>query len=581
VSIKEPELTADAAHRLADHLRHGADADTLASSLQLPTDLVKGVLQGLERSREESARRRRTPNPLAGLWRAWKSFFGVLTRNPLLFIAATTLIACGLLPLVGLSMFESRAHGANGISFTVSPLGVYLIPSLLALHLLCYYAHARSRLPLYGSLVAWLVTAPIAMGVLWRLLVERKEESLGLTLLGIALAIMFLWAIFAPLGMMAAVIGGLVRMKRAERLDANLSRQELLERLFALQEMLRAAEEKGNDQALDKLETWKARFREHPVVAAVLVGAFTNLAKVLLVSATIGLSEQRAFMPLMITVGLFTFALQLVGFVLIGFFSRSIVEGVLLCMLAMAAAYPVELIPLGPFGPAEVREALLSPWMYLLNFGYAGFAGLFGALGGVIQERATRELRLKQSDPAALFSEMVRIQVRLAPATNEVTVMVVDAAKSAEMKASADPLRVEYSFREYQNWLARIAGELGGSVHSTAGDGAVLSFKSASDAFESARRIQSGIAEFNQRTNRLSMPFRLRVGLHRGTVAGDLDKVQFTDVIDIAAHVQGKAPIGGIAATEAVAKELPWENFAELAEKVDGCTVYLSLNPSG
>ena len=214
----------------------------------------------------------------------------------------------------------------------------------------------------------------------------------------------------------------------------------------------------------------------------------------------------------------------------------------------------------------------------IASFGYL-IVTLFGYLGGIVQRRAAEELSLAQNDPASILAEMVRIQWRLSDRTNMVCVMVVDAAKSSEMKSFADPLAVEYSFREYQTLLEDLSKHLDGRVHSTAGDGAVIAFNSAEAAFTAAKRIQTDIERFNREDNRLQLPFRLRVGLHLGEVVGDLDEVEFTEVIDIAAHVQAAAPVGGIAVTERVAEHLDADEFVPLARQVDGQNVLLALNP--
>ncbi len=175
---------------------------------------------------------------------------------------------------------------------------------------------------------------------------------------------------------------------------------------------------------------------------------------------------------------------------------------------------------------------------------------------------------------------MLRIQWRLAGQTKNVCVMVVDAARSAEMKAHADALAIEYSFREYQEWIAGISKSLRGRVHSTAGDGAVVSFPNAADALLAAQRLQTDVDRFNREVNRLPSPFRLRIGLHADEVAGDLRKVEFAEVIDVAAHVQGASPVGGIAATEEAIEGLARSEFVPLANEVDGHRVYLALNPT-
>jgi len=48
----------------------------------------------------------------------------------------------------------------------------------------------------------------------------------------------------------------------------------------------------------------------------------------------------------------------------------------------------------------------------------------------------------------------------------------------------------------------------------------------------------------------------------------------YTEVIDIAAHVEAACPLGGIAVTEPVAQELGVGQFIDLAQNVDGYAVY-------
>jgi class 3 adenylate cyclase len=65
-----------------------------------------------------------------------------------------------------------------------------------------------------------------------------------------------------------------------------------------------------------------------------------------------------------------------------------------------------------------------------------------------------------------------------------------------------------------------------------------------------------------------------------GPVSGDLKDVQFTEVIDIAAHVQAAAPVRGILMTREVADCLPEESLIPLKEPVDGHEVLLAYNPT-
>lgn len=187
---------------------------------------------------------------------------------------------------------------------------------------------------------------------------------------------------------------------------------------------------------------------------------------------------------------------------------------------------------------------------------------------------------MRESDSATLLAELVRLELKLNVHSQDVCVLVVDVAKSTEMKANADPFQVEFSFREYQAFVARICEKAGGKQLSTAGDGAIYSFASCESAFQAAREIQTEISFFNEHVNRMASKFRLRVGLHMGPISGDPRDVQYTEVIDIAAHIEEAAPVRGILLSQTVAACLPNEALIPLREPVDGFEVFLAYNPT-
>jgi class 3 adenylate cyclase len=249
-------------------------------------------------------------------------------------------------------------------------------------------------------------------------------------------------------------------------------------------------------------------------------------------------------------------------------------------LLVELAGIPPFLLPVPHFGFGVVSSSLALNNVILMVC-LAAIVGAVAFAGSRVESRAARERSLHRDDPAALLAEVVRIQWKLQVQTAEVCVLVVDVSRSSEMKAGADPLKAEYSFREFQKFVEEACSASGGRIHSTAGDGAVVAFDCCAFALSAAKRLQSGLADFNAKRNRIDAPFRVRVGIHKGAVAGDLDKIMFTEVIDIAAHVQGKAPVGGIAISECVLEELPDEPVAPLKEPVDGFNVFFVLDPMG
>ena len=279
------------------------------------------------------------------------------------------------------------------------------------------------------------------------------------------------------------------------------------------------------------------------------------------------------FMQLLVLV------LSSLGYVGFGLFSKSIWRALLVSITASAVSVVVSWIPMGEFGFKNWWEHKELGSTVLVSAIFA-LVSLTAAVGADLQRKASRQRKLQKNDPATVLAEMVRIQLRLAQHGGSICVLVVDAAKSAAMKANADPLTVEYSFREYQEWIEAICQRFQGRVHSTAGDGAVVAFPNCPLAFDAARALQSELAQFNAEVNRLSHPFRLRIGMHMGQIVGNLDEVEFTEVIDIAAHVQAAAPIAGIAVTDDVAACMMEDSFIPLADEIDGHRVLLAMNPT-
>jgi class 3 adenylate cyclase len=192
---------------------------------------------------------------------------------------------------------------------------------------------------------------------------------------------------------------------------------------------------------------------------------------------------------------------------------------------------------------------------------------LLGAIGSMVANmivsKNRRKLGLK--DPVKERQELLRqledLKAKLNSGEQPVTFLSVDIVGSTKMKELAEPLSIEYTFNEYHQFVDRIVRKYGGSVHSTAGDGMTCAFDTPTQAFGAAKNIQAGLIELNTFGNKTGFPIALRAGIHTGNVVaprpGDIASLNFAHVIDIAAHLQKVAPIGGIVVSEAAAKSLP------------------------
>jgi class 3 adenylate cyclase len=571
--------------QLAQYLQQHPEAsmrppEELAGQFGLAPDFVAEVLKGVRTPRKRSE----VPSDYKQFgfiftflhWcRVW---FRVLTNKPIVFIFVTLVVAIA----VSTYLLRVEADPSSTLAFGRPVLlQAYAMIAVGILHLACYYRHAMVRYALYGGLVCWLTLAPLNMVVTWVEIQNRPPEFITGTLLIVAIQTLMLSAQYTLMAAGAAVLGGLVWIKRREREIRNLTRQQLLARLFEVRERLQGAGGPIEDPESAWRTKWTTAFRQKWPVWSALAGLLFSTVYMGMLNTLGWPAPPDPISTSMLSVGMAVFVLiELVILSGIGFLSGGV-------WLALAGAWTYQIasflpmmMPLRGFGFEWVVGQYGQPRTILLLATYTSVIAIISGLGARVDERRIGERKLRSNDPAALLAEMVRIQWLIAPNPKEVTILVVDAVRSSEMKASADPLEVEYSFREYQAMIKRIVEAQGGTVHSTAGDGAVVAFSEAGCAFEAARRVRTEIDLFNRETNRLPTPFRLRIGLHSGPVAGDLEQVQFSEVIDIAAHVQGAAPVGGITMTESVAERLGSARVAPMQDPVDGHKILLALDPT-
>lgn len=219
------------------------------------------------------------------------------------------------------------------------------------------------------------------------------------------------------------------------------------------------------------------------------------------------------------------------------------------------------------------------------------FGGLFlgliiGAIGSASVPPATLlNPRTQAEDRQDLLRQLYTLQDKLRQGTRNAAFLSVDVVNSTGMKFAADPLAVEYSFGAYQRLIADVARSFGGQVHSTAGDGCLCAFESPEKAYQAARTLQRSIGQFNANENRLGNPFTLRCGIHSGNVvapSGDLRGVEFTHVIDLAAHLQKSAPVGGIVLSAECAAGIfdPVLRLGLVETVVDGQPAFVFSTPS-
>lgn len=577
------------ARALVEHLRQNpaesrGDLAALADRFGLEPEFVRRALARLPAP--ERAETTRRPNRLAtgaGGFVAWvDDALDRASEKPLRFEALSLVAAAVLAALLRFAASGAAFEwGLHTFRETVT-LAVFL--GVAVAQMAAFYRRRMVRYGLYGGLLFGVGTALPMMVWTWASLQRQSpsaataEVTQGFVVFAVGLVMLLFGAVYAAVAAVVSLVGGWAEMRQADQEWERLSRQELLERYFELQRRLERSA--PTPETPQRWEAWPpvAAVRRRPEIAATLLGFGTGLLSLVL-HVAFGIGGRSGGNDAIDLLSALVTLVALGLFLGIAFVSGRSARGAAAGTVFALAAYAVEFAPLRGLG---ANRALASAQLALLavEILVAALLGILAGMGATVQRRAARERQIEGNDGATLVAEMLEIQWRLEEDATSVTVLVVDAAKSTAMKVGADPLDVEYSFREYQTWIAECCAGFGGRVHSVAGDGAVVAFASGAAAMDAARRMQTDVVRFNAALNRLPKPFRLRLGLHAGQVAGDLNDVQFTEVIDIAAHVEEIAPVGGIAVTGAVVADLGEKGFLPLARDLDGQPVFIALVPT-
>lgn len=589
-TLPKPELEAlTPLARLAQHLREHPSAideppKELASRFGLPESLVADV--------QDALKTRDLPLQLDQLWqsaglvvfRLWNqavALFVRLTDRPTTFLLVTTLIALVVAVLGGQTALVADEPAVRGVVGQVlQGITGSVVLATLGLHLLCYARHGKLQQPLSVGFAGLAAFVPMLV-VFWWTAHARGQPNAHVLLYALLVAAFVLVGLYTSLGMVASLIGGYAKLRRESHARERLTRPELLDRLFFVDERLRQAHVGNRPLRRSRSRLIWARQPSHYWPLALSVGLSLGLVDLLTLGALAeyapGIGGQGTLLN-----GVLSLTLSIVGLAVYGllaYVSGSVHRAVPSVLAAAVLADVPRLIPLGFFGPEYVLRAY-SSWQWLVVGAVLTLVAATLGFAAVVEERARRERKLHNDDPAALVAELVRLHWRLQPGSQSTCVLVVDVAKSRSMKSEEDPLVVEWSFREFQRRVEQVCHDHGGVVLNTTGDGAVTAFQGSQSALGAAKAIQNEVARFNIRGNKLAKPFRVRIGLHAGKVAGGLNEVQFNEVIDVAAHIEEIATAGGIALTEAVAAELSDEPLTEIKRTVDGFQVFFVVNPT-
>lgn len=527
----------------------------------LPLNLVEEALKAAEKSPSKN-KRLRPKSFLDVVHLACLRLVGFLNTRPILcsvvvvFICSVIYKVAALTPeskiLIGLLLFLFAVLFMIAINFIKGEARYAILTSAAAVP------------TLYITLISF------------EHILGRAKTPLHLDFFSAIFATLVLIPLLSLLNLMFAVIGGVWKLRQEEALERRLDRLSILQRVFDLQTKLSSGANVTRDSAL---RLWIRRLRKRWWIFALVSGIAYGLVT-LIGGAFVGMPEsqttatagQLAFSVLTTVVGAFLWPVS-------GFLASNFARGVLAGFILWLSVLVLQLLPIEPFGATKVLAEFSNPapWVTLCVLLLA--SGL-GGLGAYVEEKSYQKRKLDEADQAAVLSELVRLQRLLSQQSAEVFVLCVDCYQSRQMKENADRLAIELSFREWHDFISSIIVRHGGTVVARSGDDCIAEFQEAEHAFSAAREMQTRMPAFNKTSNRLRLPFRVRIGIHAGEVHGGLGDVEFTEVIDIAAHVQEAGTVGGIAVTEAVRAHLESVRFTELAERVDGQRVFLANLPT-
>lgn len=580
--------------RLAEYLRQNPDSlrmspEAIAAQANAPVELVRHAVAGAA----ALPRSRRTRRSAAKF--NWSRIPDVLFRHPPVFVALSYIATLIAIQLIDSTPTVTKSASSTAIQWN-DMVEVALLLVMTIVHMACYAWRGLSRYALIGAGIIGVVGATAAVA---STLIHPPVRNAPQLPVYAGAAVILLALLYAVLGVGCASLGAYVRFRHEDRTMRRRSRQELLARLFEIEEALRSPQVPPPSRRWPLVEWVRPRVYWVALGLGAAIMLLMSVSTVFFpgptVEAMMKLEQAQQTLPLEqveqvraatfrnispgFFIAQFVFAALSIALQLgVAFLGGQPLRSMLISYTYAAGSLVAALVPIGTMGyswmAAQAATSLIS------TFIMATLIGLFAGLGAFVEERAHRARRRSANDPAVLLGEFVEIQRLLNSAGQSKCVLVVDAAKSSLMKANADPLVAEWSFRAYQEFLAGLVRDAHGRIHSTAGDGAIAAFDRAADAFHAARTIQTKIAEFNAYVNRLKDPFRLRIGIHCGEVSGNLDEVEFTAVLDVAAHVEAASQVGGIAVTSSVAEQLPDHRFAEIQDTVDGFRVLLALNPT-
>lgn len=575
------------AQHLAQHPElMGQKSEDLARQFDLDRETIESVLSFIEQESKSRAVIHEVWSDLRGKFRQLVSnslfrFDQMVESTPYYVFISTLFLG------VILSLSSFLGYGPNWIMVGkrvqpgISEFTILAVLGTLSTHWMSYFRKSQARNALIGSAVILGLTL-IAFFLIGKFFgpdqLAPNQTPLFVRVLIPSIVITLVYTMTA---VAASILGGSYELRKGSQAHRQLTRQELLGRLLELREKLESCTIEESNHLVStpprRFAVARANLWWIAIGSIIFFSYFRGIYFHEITAARSNDTKAEWIGPFS------ALGFELIyagGLICLGFLAGSVRLGLIIAFVVDFIVATSQFLPFQPFGQQNVLQYFRSG-DFLNNTLFHASLGMFAGMGARIEEKSAQHRRIAEQEYAALVGEWIRIKWALTPRERLVSVLAVDVKNSSRMKRSTDPLVAEYSFRAYQNFVAEVVQRWSGSVHAVSGDGAVVAFPTPNEAFAAAREILRGLDDFNHLVNKLETPFRVRIGLHQGQLQGEINDVQFTRVIDIAAHIEALAPVGGIAMSEAVAKSLEGERLAKLSDRMDDIELYVALNPTG
>lgn len=381
--------------------------------------------------------------------------------------------------------------------------------------------------------------------------------------------------LFFVAGTVGATLMGLADMQRWESWRKRMSRHQRIGVLLDLKDRVSVAGLRGEPEA--RL-SWTDRVGRNLFAWAFGFGFSFDMLFVIAVGLLV-----RTGRPVIAANGdpsvivVFIYSLSFLGIfganLLIGYCSGRFPRMVAAAALMTFAGSSFMIWPGHP--THQLAEFGMNKGFFWQGVGISLLISSIGWLAAFVQRKTERVWKLQRGDASVLNEEIQRLENSLLRDQSRKCVVAVDVVGSTRMKSNADVLVSEWCFREYQQIVTQCVEDEGGQVVNTAGDGVVASFEDPANALEAAAAILDRLLVFNARGNRLSEPFQVRIGIDSAEVQGNLAEVQFSQLIDTAAHIEALTPPGAIGVSQAFMALMPEERATPHGYTTEGVPVFL------